>query len=444
MVLDFYKMNQQPFGVTPDPRYLYLGHTHRKALDSLHSEVAGRRGFTALIASPGMGKTTLLFEFLRRARASATTVFLFQPQSTPEFLLRNILEDLSIPCEGRDLAQMQREFNECAIRESKAGRRLIVVIDEAQHLDENILEFVRILSNFETPREKLLHFILAGQPQLAQILANPRLVQLRQRISTVARLEPFDLRETQCYIRHRLRVAGADSQEYLFNKRAISTIFRHSHGIPRDINNLCFNAMSLGNGLRMKVIDGGAIRKVAADLDLQSLAKKAAAVPKSQMPSQQRSWLFSGWRLKAALPIGFISAILATVFPVLNGDLRFSHSALAKASPQITRVVGSQKDVDSSERTPLAAAPSRLSRSVYAVVRPNQNIFRICIELLGRYDEETLTEIRQLNPDLIDLTQIKVGQKIYLPAPHRDLKTIRDPAEDDARIVPTATGSQIR
>jgi general secretion pathway protein A len=288
MVLDFYKLRDQPFGVTPDPRYLYLSDMHREALASLHYGVLENRGFSALIASPGLGKTTLLFDFLSKIGHSARTAFLFQSQCTPQSFLRNLLEDLRIPCEGDDIGQMQRQLNGCLISESKAGRRLIVIIDEAQNLDDSVLEVVRTLSNFETSSDKLLHCILAGQPQLAEMLAKPRMEQLRQRISILARLHPLNVEDTQRYIEHRLRVAGYDSQDTLFTKRALTTIFEQSHGIPRNISNLCFNAMSLGYVAKIKPIDADIIGEVLLDLDLESLAPEPSQEPRSELPQHTK------------------------------------------------------------------------------------------------------------------------------------------------------------
>src|SRR5271169_3394417 len=150
MVLDFYNLNEQPFGVTPDPRFLYLSPTHREALASVQYGVTAGRGFTALIARPGMGKTTLLFDFLTKVPIAAKTVFLFQSQPTPRDLLRNLLEDLGVLEDSDDIGLMQRKLNESLVCESKKGKSVVVVIDEAQNLDESVLEVVRMLSNFET------------------------------------------------------------------------------------------------------------------------------------------------------------------------------------------------------------------------------------------------------------------------------------------------------
>jgi hypothetical protein len=162
------------------------------------------------------------------------------------------------------------------IRESRQGRRLVIVIDEAQNLDDGVLEAVRMLSNFETPREKLLHVVLAGQPGLADRLQAPSLVQLRQRISIVASLRAFSPKETREYIKHRLKVAGYDRPKPLFTEQALGLITRHAEGIPRNINNICFNAMSLGCATKENIIDVVAVQEVLDDLDLSGLFSKSA------------------------------------------------------------------------------------------------------------------------------------------------------------------------
>ncbi len=191
MVLDYYKLREQPFGVTPDSRYLFLSATHREALASLLYGIEAGRGFIALIAKPGMGKTTLLFHALNQLRNKARTVFLFQTICTPVDLLRALLTDLGVRETQGSLIQMQLRLNELLVEQSRLGKRVVVVIDEAQNLDDSVLELVRMLSNFETSREKLIQIILSGQPQLAEKIASPELVQLRQRVSMFARLKPF-------------------------------------------------------------------------------------------------------------------------------------------------------------------------------------------------------------------------------------------------------------
>ena len=273
MFLDFYQLKEQPFGVTPDPNFLYLSASHREALASLSYGVKTGRGLMALIAPPGMGKTTLLFRLLEHLRGTARTAFLFQTQCDSNGLLRYLLADLGINATGHDFVTMHEQLNEQLLKEARAGRRFVLVIDEAQNLTHSVLETARLLTDFETPREKLLQIVFAGQPQLAQKLSQPELAQLRQRIAILGRLQPLGRSEVTEYIDHRLRVAGYTGR-HLFTPAAIDRIATSSKGTPRNINNLCFNALSLGCALRRRQIDADVVGEVMSDLDLGALTEQ--------------------------------------------------------------------------------------------------------------------------------------------------------------------------
>src|ERR1039458_3415380 len=264
MIHQFFGLREQPFGVTPDPRYLYLGPGHREALASLFCGIEANRGFLALIAHPGMGKTTLLFHLLEKFRHSARTAFLFQTQCSSRELLRFLLAEFGIESKENDLVRMHEQFNRYLMEESFAGNRVIVVIDEAQNLEPSVLETVRLLSNFETPRAKLLQIILAGQPELATKLASPSLSQLRQRIASVNGLNPLAPDEVALFIDHRLKVACYQGPP-LFSEEAKAMIADLSEGIPRNVNSLCFGALSLACGLRRKTIDTEIVQEVFSD-----------------------------------------------------------------------------------------------------------------------------------------------------------------------------------
>src|ERR1700756_2321646 len=156
MFLDFYRLREQPFGVTPDPRFLYFSAAHREALASLFYGIETGRGFLSLVAEPGMGKTTLLFQLLKRWKGFVHSAFLFQTQCDSKELIRYLLADLGLNNDGEDMVRMHSELNEFLFRETKAGRRVVAFIDEAQNLSDSALETVRLLSNFEAPDRKLL------------------------------------------------------------------------------------------------------------------------------------------------------------------------------------------------------------------------------------------------------------------------------------------------
>jgi general secretion pathway protein A len=266
MFLQYYELREQPFGVTPDPRFLYFGSTHREAFASLLYAIELRRGFSAMVAEPGMGKTSLLFRMLELLGGSARTAFLFQTHGSRD-LLTSVLRDLGIHPAKRDLISMHEALNAALLEEMRFGRQVVVVIDEAQNLDEKALESVRLLSNFETSAQKLMHIVLAGQPGLAERLASPELAQLRQRVSTIIRLERLTPEETSQYIEHRLRAAGHEGAP-IFSGEALELIARVSQGIPRNINSLCFLALSMGFATQTRTIGADIAQEVAAEFEL--------------------------------------------------------------------------------------------------------------------------------------------------------------------------------
>jgi len=289
MFLDFYGLREQPFGVTPDPTYLYLSRTHHEALAALLEGVKADRGFMALIAEPGMGKTTLLYRLMEEVQDSARTVFLFQTQCDSREFFRYILSELGIKTPRMGLVSMHKKLNDLLLSEMLAGKRFVIIVDEAQNLEGPVLETIRLLSDFETPHAKLLEIVLAGQPQLAAKLAQPGLSQLRQRIAILRCLEPLNAQETACYIEHRLKVAGY-SGDLLFAPDALSLIAAQSQGIPREINNICFNALSLGEAKGCQMISGEIVQEVLAitvdSIVLQSRTRvsSAAATPVRTSP----------------------------------------------------------------------------------------------------------------------------------------------------------------
>ena len=342
MILSHFNLHAQPFGVTPDPGYLYYTPTHREALAGLLYGIESGLGFIALTAEPGMGKTTILIEALTRLGETARTVFLFQLIQTPTELFRALLIDLGEEDPQGTLIDLEMRLNEILVKQNESGQRLVVVLDEAQNLDHSVLEAVRMLSNFETARHKLLQVILCGQQQLADRLAEPELLQLRQRISIFATLKPLTQLETASYIEHRLKVAGYESSNPLFTQRAISLIALYSGGIPRNINNLCFNALSIGYALGKNAIDAEAVREVIGDLGLQGETfAESISVPEADMnqfkqsdsPEARSTWP----SLRVALIAGLLFATALTAggwYLAHSGVLHFPQTSRPSSSSQ--------------------------------------------------------------------------------------------------------------
>src|SRR5712692_4935603 len=438
MVLDFYQLREQPFGVTPDPRYLYLSPEHREALASLFYGIETNRGFLSLVAEPGMGKTTLLFQLLQRWRGHVNSAFLFQTQCDSREFISYLMNDLGLGSDGKDFVRMHAELNEFLFREALAGRPVVIFIDEAQNLADTVLETVRLLSDFESAEKKLLQIVLAGQPELGQRLSRPGMAQLRQRLAIQARLDALPATEVVRYINHRLQVAGYHGTE-LFTPGALGLIAERSRGIPRLINNLCFNALSLGCATQQKQITSEVIRHAAWDLSLGPLA------PTRPVPRQQSAPRFSpGLRQSLQAFSSLITDNLfrrrvfqMSVLSLLCGSLliyfgvrsmagTFRPSAAVYGDTQTTtaitgseiwpaqRVMDPTADQQPYELQQTATHENSLSIFVY-VVQPKDTLRDLCVSTLGRYDEVVLSQLQKLNPELRNPDHLEVGQKIRLP-----------------------------
>jgi N-acetylmuramoyl-L-alanine amidase/type II secretory pathway predicted ATPase ExeA len=328
MFLDFYHLHQQPFGVTPDPAYLYPSRTHCEALDALTEGIMGGRGFLALIAEPGMGKTTLLYQVLDGLRGSARAAFLFQTQCNSREFFQYLLSELGVDATGMGLVAMHNKLNEMLFAEMLAGKRFVLIVDEAQNLDDSVLETIRLLSNFETSHTKLLQIVLAGQPQLGEKLGHKKLAQLLQRIAVVQRLEALSPEETASYIRHRLKVAGHTGED-VFEQDASALIAAKSGGVPRSINNLCFHALLEGFAQGRRTVSADIVENAERKLKLAPSAPpapspapsgadsaEASAAPKTRQlsykpltGSKSRGWhLWGGALIAVLLAAGLVFA----------------------------------------------------------------------------------------------------------------------------------------
>ena len=244
MYAHFYHLTEQPFNLTPDPKYHYVNESTREAMANILHGIKSRKGFLTLIGEAGTGKTTLLKRIVDEIEGETQVVFVFNPGVSFDELLEFICTELGIETRGTKRLHLLEKLNAYLLEQLTDGRNVVVMIDESQTLKDDVLEELRLLSNLETAKEKILQILLAGQPELNDTLRRPNLRQLRQRIAVRATLEPMQADEIGAYIETRLRTAGADRND-LFTPGALKKIYQASDGIPRIINVTCDNAMML-------------------------------------------------------------------------------------------------------------------------------------------------------------------------------------------------------
>ena len=267
MYLGFFGLNEKPFAITPDPRYLYLSERHAEALAHLLYGVNESGGFIQLTGEVGTGKTTVVRTLLSRVPHHADVAVILNPRMTPIEFLLTICEELGLDLADTDrdsVKQMVDALNRRLLAAHAEGRRVIVIVDEAQNLSTEVLEQVRLLTNLETPTQKLLQIILIGQPELRELLDRTELRQLAQRITGRYHLEPLSPEETQGYVRHRLRVAGA--AEEIFAPSALAEVHRVSAGIPRVINVTCDRALLGAYTEETRKVTAGLVRRAAGEV----------------------------------------------------------------------------------------------------------------------------------------------------------------------------------
>ena len=268
MYLDFYGLKEHPFNITPDPRFLFFSAQHREAFDSMIYGINQRKGFIALTGEVGAGKTTLCRAVLSNLSRNTRSALVLNPSLTETQLLRAILHDFGLTVKGRgDRLSYIEQLNEFLLEQSRDGNNVVLIIDEAQDLMPEVIEQVRLLNNLETDQQKLMQIILAGQPELKELLTRSEFRQLRQRIMVNYHIRPLTDDDTAHYIAHRLSVAGA-APELAFQAEAVAMIHKYSKGIPRIINAICDNALLASYVAKILVVNVAQVKKALDNLEL--------------------------------------------------------------------------------------------------------------------------------------------------------------------------------
>ena len=276
MYESFYGLSEKPFSLTPDPDFLYLSSSHKKALTYLRYGIENQEGFVQLSGEIGSGKTTILRSLLRDLDRDIRAAYIVNPRGTFRQILRTILDQLSVVPFRLDYSKerLLNKFHEFLKSQEGLNHPPVLIFDEAQNLDISTLEELRMLSNYETDKKKLVQIILVGQPELREKLDRPELVQLTQRIAVRAHLGPLTPQETAAYIEHRLRIAGADDS-VRFTPEACDVVQQFSRGIPRLINVACNNIMLAGYVDEKKLFSGEMARRAMSEMQSDDIRHAA-------------------------------------------------------------------------------------------------------------------------------------------------------------------------
>lgn len=309
MYKQFYGLKEHPFKLTPDPDFLYLSPIHKKALLYLTYGLESKKGFIQLTGEIGSGKTTLIRSLLKSLHKEVKTAYIVNPKLTFNELFRTILSQFSIvtPDSAEPKDFMLDKFCQYLINQAKEGCPVVIILDEAQNIEPPVLEEIRLLSNLETDKEKLLQVVFVGQPELRDIFSQPELKQLKQRISTSVHIEPLSRTEIERYINHRMMVAGSNGS-VIFEKKACDEIYLYSSGIPRLINIVCDAVLLAGYVEEKKVFDGAMVREVISELSNDGIREESTEFRTSTIPKARKP------RWKAALVLSLLfAAIMAGV-----------------------------------------------------------------------------------------------------------------------------------
>ncbi len=419
----FYWLQKAPFHITPDPEFLFLSPTHREALASIIYGVEARKGFIVIVGEVGLGKTTILRSYLEQVdKKRLRIIYIFNPNAPFPAILDTI--EQAVGLEGRpddEITARVHRLHEVLIEEYRRGRNVVLVVDEAQNMPVETLESLRLLSNLETSKDKLIQITLIGSPELDQLLDRHELRQLKQRTAVRSTLAPLNAKESLAYIHYRLEKAGVRPLR-VFTRRALRRIVKHATGIPRTINILCDNALVAGFGYRKKPVTAAIVREVIADL------------------AGHRAFRFWKWQvavLAAVLIIGGLflanpelpQPLARLQFPAVAlspSAASVSRTRVPSSTPQLsTSYLGSADAARTGEATAAPEqstraetnAPARAKNPVVAirVVRPGDNLSRLAADVYGTSRPEIVGEVVRNNPGIKNPDLLPVGMRIRFP-----------------------------
>jgi type II secretory pathway predicted ATPase ExeA len=475
MYTECFGLKVAPFSATPDARFFYENRAYNEAYATLLYGIRDRQGFIVLTGEVGTGKTTLLQRLMDELAGTTRFIFLYNTALTSAELVDVICDELELPVEGYGRVKKLRVLNDFLLAEAERGGGVVLLLDEAQNLGPEVLEHLRLISNLETPTEKLLQIVLVGQPELQARLDDPRLRQVRQRVAIRHHLEPLPRKQVGPFIRHRLRVAGRRTT--LFSSPAIRRIAIHTRGIPRLINILCHAALLLAYAADARTVSRQMVDEAAADLLLRGRRKgrmlgwltamtprpdgKRAhgRYPDHRRPAMRWSWVATGAAallsvIAAGSAVGSNAPVMGYAADVghwLTGLLRGVEQSLRPADPMATpstlpsgvavrnasiEPVGQLLEANRTATSSLVELPPRRPELVsdargdgWRMVVPwGTSISELVSDRYGTHSLLALDLLKELNPHIIDLDRDLAGERLWMPA--LTLNTLARPQAD--------------
>jgi general secretion pathway protein A len=480
MYCNFYKFSEKPFDVTPDPKFLYLSLRHQELLASLIYGIRERRGFITIVGEVGTGKTTIIRTALDRLDESIRASYIFNSDVTFDEMLRAALIDLGVTGPRESLSKMEAisRLNDFAIQQLSAGGNVALIVDEAQNLDHRFMESLRLLSNLETHKRKLVQIVLSGQPELDAKLRQPELRQLAQRISLRRFITPLSKKETYGYIQHRLAIANYKDPS-VFSQKAQQLIWEYSRGVPRKINILCDNAFLIGYGLKKKKILAPVMQEAIKDLTSSPFSgsiEVPEAIPMEKQTSESKAKT-SHFRFSLAPSLLLIVCVIFAMGLYVDDSrlklfrerlLLFYQKALVALSDKPSSAKQATSGLDSvydqteigrestsksvqeekveSYVNSIEEYSQRLNKSAklqsetnkeeaskrpetvsgdwekalgkqqwVTVVKEGDSLSGIIMQRYGKYDERILSTVLRENPEILSPDRIRAGKTIKLP-----------------------------
>jgi general secretion pathway protein A len=470
MYLDFYNLQKAPFHITPDPEFLFLSPSHKAALGCIIHGIEERQGFVAISGEVGLGKTTILRSYLERVDSKQLkTIYIFNANVSFRSLLKTIFGEFGSEAETDDCFEAVNRLHQLLIEAYQQGLNVALIIDEAQNMPVETLENLRMLSNLETNKEKLLQIVMIGQPEFDQKLNLNELRQLKQRIAIRTCIAPLTPEESLAYIQHRLAKASL-SHAPVFTKKAMKRIAASAHGTPRVLNILCTNALLAGFGQRQNPIHARTIKRVIADfhrdadvprrkaklvfvlgamvcaalvwaigshnpwLDKVISAQYVNGTPRNvQHPAQPSTPLATQPAVKPpqqvrydeqqrddqSMPDQPVATSESNIDPIATPPPRLSLNTalMSHVAPQQqpTRQDILQPDASSSLPAETPSAPPQTVFPVVKTVNKDDVVSKLAIEVYGFSNPDVINLLKAHNPQIKNLDRVTVGEKIIFP-----------------------------